>query len=365
LIVTRVGAISTTAEAGDAEYAVGLRAAVVAAIDYALLSIERGGGSNPLPIPVILFSQARLAARSSISLDTVLRRYFAGHAVFGDFVVREARRLDLLCDADFQAVLRSQSVAFDRLVACVSNEHRRELQGIGGDTSHHRRARLVRRLLDGELLDATELSYEFDSHHLGVVASGRGATEAVRATAAALDRRLLLVPQGEDALWAWFGGRRSFNIEDVTRSVSGHWPADARLAIGEPAQGASGWRLTHRQAVAAAAVADSRQEPYVRYAEVALVASALHDELLATSLRRLYLEPLSTARDGGASLRLTLRAYFAARRNISSTAKALRVARQTVVNRLATVERYLDQQIDDCVHELVMALDLDSIDRGR
>jgi hypothetical protein len=41
----------------------------------------------------ILLVQARLAARSDVSLDIVLRRYFAGYSLLGDFLVGEADRL--------------------------------------------------------------------------------------------------------------------------------------------------------------------------------------------------------------------------------------------------------------------------------
>ena len=39
-------------------------------------------------------------------------------------------------------------------------------------------------------------------------------------------------------------------------------------------------------------------EPFVRYVDVALLAAVLQDDLLATSLRKLYLEPLEAERDG-------------------------------------------------------------------
>ena len=119
------------------------------------------------------------------------------------------------------------------------------------------------------------------------------------------------------------------------------------MTIGEPGEGLSGWRLSHRQAKAALQVAERRGQAVLRYADVALLASVLRDDLLVTSLRQLYLEPLERARDGGKAARETLRAYFAAERNVSSTAAVLGVDRRTVTNRMRAIEELFDRPLRD------------------
>ena len=99
----------------------------------------------------------------------------------------------------------------------------------------------------------------------------------------------------------------------------------------------------------------------VRYADVALLASILQDDLLAISLRQLYLAPLSEERDGGSALRQTLRAYFAAERNVSSAAGALSVSRQTVVNRLHVIEERFERSLNSCAAEVEAALRLEDL----
>jgi DNA-binding PucR family transcriptional regulator len=94
----------------------------------------------------------------------------------------------------------------------------------------------------------------------------------------------------------------------------------------------------------------------IRYSDVALLASALQDEVLASSLQRLYLDPLAYERDGGATLRHTLRAYFLACRQVSSTAAVLGVSRQTVAVRLRTIEERIGRSLDGCASEMDTAL---------
>lgn len=109
-------------------------------------------------------------------------------------------------------------------------------------------------------------------------------------------------------------------------------------------------------------VAPARPGGTVRYADVGLLASVAQDPLLSSSLRDMYLAPLSEARDGGVRLRGTLRSYFEAGRNITSAASALGVSRQTVASRLRAVEEMLGRTLESCGPELEVALRLESVD---
>lgn len=229
-----------------------------------------------------------------------------------------------------------------------------------GDTGEQRRTERVRLLLQGEPLDASELAYELDAHHVGLAASGRNAGARLRSVLDRFDRRLLLVRPDDRIWWGWLGGRHRF-CPDELQQLGRASPAGIVLAFGEPAEGLSGWRLTHRQAAAALTVARRGTPATVHYADVALLAAALQDELLRASLRRLYLEPLDIRRDRGPTLRATLRAYLAAGRNVSSAAAALGTRRQTVAQRLREIEGRLDRPLDACLNELELALRLDEL----
>jgi hypothetical protein len=372
--------------AGDtgSEYVQGLRTAVAAAVEFGLAGIEDGGESADIPREAA--AQAQLAARSGVSLEAVLRRYIVGHALLWDFVMEEADRVERMGRASgLREMSRAQASLLDQLVIGVTREHVAELQRAG--RSHEQRLlERVRILLAGEDADAAaafageddiELGYDLDGEHLGVIARGVGAERVLGDVARELDRRVLSMVVGEGVVWAWLGGRRVPRVvelehalsaladrseesrDDAVGPVAGVWV----VAVGEPGRGLEGWRLTHRQAQAAWLVAQHRPTPLTRYGDVALLATALKDEMLSRSLIEMYLAPLKDARAGGPVLLSTLRAYVAAERNASSAAIELGVARSTVINRLRTVEERLGRTLQSCLAEFEVALRLEQLDR--
>jgi len=359
-ILAGVHAVTDLSEAAGADYVRGLEGAVCAAVDYALVALEQSEG-HPPPVPAELLAQARLAARNGVSLETVIRRYFAGFALLSDFLMQEVQE-GAVESSDLQHLMAALSGVLDRLVAAVSDEHARAGGGSSG-AIEERRASQARRLLAGEPPGVADFSYDFDAHHLGLVAQGPEAVEAIRELAIVLDRRPLIVSVGE-ARWAWLGSMKATDPIELREYTRRNWAPQLRLAIGEPAEGLEGWRLTHRQARAAFAVAQRGSERIVRYGDVTILAAVLRDELLVQSLRQLYLDPLARERDGGKALRETLRAYFAADRNVSSTAAALGVTRHTVSNRLRAVEDRMGSPLHELGPEIEIALSVEQLDQN-
>ena len=357
--LARVTEISDPASAPDPAYLAGLRAALSAALDYGLAAIL-APAREPEPVPVQLLGQARLAARNGVSLEAVLRRYAAGHSLLADTLLDEAAAAGIGA-AELKLALRALGERYDRVVVAVSEEYGREAadRPLGAE---RRRCALVRRLLAGEPLDTSELGYSLEGHHLAIVASGASAAQALAELGGRLDRRLLLAEADEQSAWAWLGGRRRFESEELDFIASYPWPDGSALACGEPGRGLGGWRLSHRQAAAALPVAQRSPATLVHYADVALLASVLQDDLLATSLRQGYLAPLESERDGGAAAKQTLRAYFAAAGNVSSAAAALGVSRATVRSRLTAVEERLGRSLDAVATEFDLALRLDQFE---
>lgn len=350
-----------SAGSGDAEYLAGLRATVVAVVDYVLTGIEQGEGWAG-PIPLVAVMQARRAARCGVNLDTLVLRYIAGHRLLGEFVNDEADRAGYSSygHALYQ-LRRTQESLLERLTAAITGEYQQERERMERSPEQWRRE-LVQKLLAGEPVDPTRLDYELDVWHLGVIATGAGAEKAVRGLAHGLGRRLLAVACGEGTVWAWLGGHHKLPIADIEGLLSSDGVADVPLAIGELQKGIDGWRLTHREAQAALPVALSKSQTLTRCANVPLEAALLQHELLAGVLVKNYLSPLDSQKDGGVVLRETLRAYFAKECNAAKAGVVLRVDRHTVRRRLRTIEGALGRLIPACRAELEMALRLDELD---
>ena len=358
-IATRVFAISDPREVADPAYLEGLKAALVAAVEHRLAVLEVGERRAPV-IPPALLAQARLDARDGVSLDTVMRRYFAGNALFGDFLVEAAERAGVP-NADLRRLLGAQATLGDRLLTAISAEYAREAENRPVGTAERRRE-CVKSLLAGELVDQAELGYDLDAHHLGLMARGEGSAETMRELAGQLDRRLLVVRREEEPVWAcWLGGRGPLEAEEAVRTLREIRPEGILITVGEPGERLAGWRFSHRQAKAALPIAERGGRPLLRYAEVTLLASIVRDELAVASFRTLYLAPLAGRRDGE-NLLAALRAYFKAGRNVSSAAAALGLNRRTLGKRLQTVERILGRPLDSLAADLEVALSLEALE---
>jgi hypothetical protein len=359
-IFARIWALSDPAEIDDPEYRVGLRGTVAEAVEYAFQTLERGEDWNA-PMPATVAAQARLAARSGVRLDTVLRRYAAGDRLLGEFIMDETRRFP--SDA-LRQVMRGHGPQVDRLMAAVAAEYMEEAEQIRRSPAQRLGERVQQLLAGDQLLDLSGLEYDFDAWHLGLVVAGVKAEGAGRTLAAGLNRASLVVSRGNGVAWVWLGGQRPLAVAEVEHFRAAGVLGDVSLAVGEPRQGLEGWRLTHHEAQAARLVMLRRPSPLVRASEVTLLAAVLSDDALAKSLRATYLEPLRNLGDSGPILRDTLRAYFGAGFNAAAAAAALRVDRHTVQRRLRKVEEALDCLLHDCHAEIEVALSLEELDEG-
>ena len=354
VILDRVHAIDPSGSRTDPEYLKGLRLAAGAAIDQTIEAMTIGEDRDP-PVPGAVIEQTSLAARRGVSLETVLRRYLAGHAVLADFVGEEAERAGLTA-GQLRRVLRLMAARTDRVLATISSTYVAETSHFRAD---HRRAERVTRLLDGELLDPSSLGYDLDQSHVGLAIAGRGTAEAVKALTGLLGVRRLIVPTEEGVVWAWTGLCRRLDRRRIEAAMPAGMLEGLRIGVGEPASGRIGWRLSHEQALAALSVAVRSEAATVLYRDVAVLAAALKDELLTVSLREMYLRPLEEI-EGGLLL-TTLRAYVAADWNASSCASQLGVSRNTVANRLRAIEEKIGYLHAARTPELVSALALSGL----
>jgi hypothetical protein len=357
------GAVPDRLGGRDPTYQAGLFAAVVVVLDYGLQAIEHGP-ERSAQIPVEAAAQARRAARAGVSLSTVLRRYVAGHKRLGEFVEEETDRIGLLSNgAALHHIHRTRDALLEHLMATVAHEYAQELDRVG---RFQDRLEIVKRLLSGDPVDSVELAeldYELNaSWHLGLVATGTNAEDAVRRLNVGLSHMLLQVSCNDETVWAWLGGPQKLAVTDIERLLATNGLVGVSLGAGEPARGIKGWRQTHRSAQVAHLVA--RRRPHgrlTRYLDVALEATALQDEALGEALIDGYLSPLDDEHGGGFARRRTLRAIFDAEHNISSAASALKVNRRTVHRWLGEIERRLGYRLHEHQAEIEIALRLERL----
>jgi PucR C-terminal helix-turn-helix domain/GGDEF-like domain len=329
------------------------------ALDYGFISTECGADHLP-SVPPALLTHARESASKAVPLQELLNQYLVGYSLFKDLVLEEHERCRFSIGPASRQVLRSNDVAFERLVQAVSYEHEKELR-LRARSKATRQLDLVEELLSGQLVEAPDLPYNLEGTHVAIVGTGQGLAAIIRSLAQVFGIQRLLVCPSPEKVWAWLGSRKGLHSADLVSHLPSPWPPDVRVAIGEPAPQLIGWRRSHRQAIAALAIGVQGERGIVRYAEVPLLASIAMDNLLQVSLQEMYLTPLAIGRDSGQAIRETLRAYFAAGRNGASAAAALGLSRQTIAQRLHQAEERLGQPLKDCAEALYTALQLEEL----
>jgi hypothetical protein len=252
---------------------------------------------------------------------------------------------------------RTEDPLLDRLVGAIEREYVDAHDSMEPEPEQ-RRAHVVQSLLAEETVDLAELAdlgYDLQAGwHIGMIATGGGLQPALERAKRELVCQLLEVAQGDTA-WIWLGAPHKLDEAHLERVLSANRAAWRSLALGQLRRGLDGWRQTHREAKGVLPLALRTPGTLVRYTDGPLLAAALENQTLAAWLTEL-LAPLRTRPDGGMRLLETLRAYIDAECNGSSAASMLKVRRQTVTNRLRTVEDLLGRELRSCLATLDVAL---------
>jgi hypothetical protein len=311
---------------------------------------------------------ARYAARLGVPLHQVLQQYRMGHAIQWEAWFELVDEAEPDPDARRELLERASRFFFDYAdrMCRFATEHYTDERERVLRSHEQRRVHMVRELLDGRAVEPGALGYELDGvDHVGVIASGPEAAEAVRELAHGLGRHALIVGEAEETWWAWLGGRQAGGGREaphddaLDRALARlRPPPGVRLALGAGAEGADGFRRTHRQALAAHRAAMRRDEPVVRYQDVALEALAATDREAAREFVAMELRGIAGDDTRSAKLRDTLAAWFASGHNAAATAAALGVHEQTVAQRLRAVEERTGRPVTRRRAELETALRL-------
>jgi hypothetical protein len=327
-----------------------------------LTAIWTGLKTGPDPAmtapPPFAVGEAIGAAQLGISLESLLHTFRICHRLKLDEVMEEAEARIPDPDVRSAAIRRTHRwlfTYFDWITPLVTEAYQRERDAQFRGRERRKR-QLVRRLLDGDTVDERELGYRIDQEHIGIVAWGAHAEQAMTALADATDASVFVTTGSDNAAWGWIGGRAV--QPQSAETVADLLPPDTYIALGASGQGLDGFRATHRQALEARRVARLLEARVTRFEDVEFVALTTQDPQMARDFVHRQLGPLAADDDRSAVLRETLRAYFDAGLNAAAASARLNVNDRTVAYRIRTIEDRLGGPILGRQDELSLALRL-------
>ncbi|WCB93425.1 hypothetical protein DSM104299_02138 [Baekduia alba] len=323
------------------------------------------GRAEPAHLPPGAVDEALTAARDRVAWGLVDRTYRIGHAILWEELLAEIEdwplqgrgRSDLL-----RVVSRYLFAYVDHVTGELAEIHQaerdRQLRG-----HELRQIAWVRDVLDGTPVTDEAGDYDLRREHVCVVAWGEQAELAITELGRRLDATVLIVPGQGSALWGWVGGRPTLPERWDTALASFAPAGDTSMSLGDPADGADGFRRTHRQATEAARVARLVAPAVVRYRDVALEALLLRDERAARAFVDERIGTLLVDDDRTRVLLETLVAYVDAGWVAASAAARLGVHERTIAYRLATIEKRLDHPLTQRRLEVGAALRIAGVAR--
>ena len=335
-----------------------LIASVTANISTIMDVIEAGSLDGEIQAPAAAVEYARRLAQRGVAISALLRAYRLGQGSFQHQVMRAISAETNDPEAVIEASLRLSTIVFDyidraseQVVAAYQLERDRWMRNRGAIRSAR-----VMSVLAGGAVDITEtektIGYPSRQTH-------RGAVAWVDDTAPRPDRlshlerlvsRLaehhhsarspLVIAPDDSTVWAWLPVTAA-PVEDEHampfESEEGTW-----VALGDPAAGVDGFRLTHRQARRAqivAMAAEPKRAPRLTESRQAGMVGLMCADLDAVQawvhevLGRLAIDDEGTAR-----LRATVRAFLSAGGSYTAAAQTLLLHKNTVQYRIRKQE---------------------------
>jgi DNA-binding PucR family transcriptional regulator len=315
---------------------------------------------------------ARETARAGAGLRVITRGLRVGHRNFLELWDQQLVAQGLPADVLSEAVARSRDMTFrwiDILGERLTDEYEAERERLVR-SGEAQRARAVATLLAGEAADPRALSrvlrYELGRTHVGLVlwvdADHAGGDAARRMERAAQEiarslggRTALTLSSTATVTWAWIGASRAPELD----LLPGLRTDGVSVAVGEPADGADGFRTTHQDAIDAQRVARGRARragAIVQYGNVELAAMLVGDLERARRFVHRHLGALAQDDEETARLRATLRVYLDEQGSRQATAERLGVHSNTVGNRVNRCQDLLGRTFGGRLLELHAAL---------
>jgi DNA-binding PucR family transcriptional regulator len=324
--------------------------------------------------PSTAMEYARRRAQRGTSLTALLRAYRLGHTCFSDWMLRE------LAQHAAAQMITAATLSMSRIVAGYVDQTSEEIVAAYASEREHwlrnrstARAARIRDLLSGERISvsATEatLGYRLRQYHVGLVCWADDTAAAVD-NITRLERAVghvagkadcsgepVFLPRDVSSAWAWLplGIRDLF---DAAQASTAEVDGDMHFAFGGVAKGTPGFRLTHRQALAAQAVALAGSPPprAVAFREVAPVAMMLGSPDLLRAWVLVTLGGLAGDDEHHARLRETLLVFLQTGGSYKTTAEQLMLHKNTVQYRIRKAEESLGQPVSQNRDDIGLAL---------
>ena len=325
--------------------------------------------SYPADAPPAALAYARRLAQRGVPVGELLRAYRVGQACFMQWCYQELAVQARDLTTALAAAMRLTESTFsyiDRVSELVLTAYVRARDEWVRNTVAVRTAQ-VRSLLAGGPIEVNRvepaLGYRLRQYHLGIVA---WVEEAARTegTLVELERmagrladhlsegaRALFVSRDESSAFIWMplGSEQALRT-DVLGGTPLTSDVSVRLAVGEPAEGPEGFRVTIREALrahAVALIAGPAAPRVIRFGEVAPVALLAEDIGAARSWVGRALGPLAADDDQTARLRETLHVFLSTGGSYQETAERLSLHKNTVFYRVRKAQEVRGRKVAD------------------
>jgi hypothetical protein len=352
-----------------------LRSSSVQNVVNALKVFELHIDAATVEVPAAATGFARRLAQRGVPIGALLRAYRVSHSLFQERMIRGISGL-----ATDPAVVAAASIAMsttmfvlvDRASELVEVTYEEERDSWMRNRVAVRWAR-VTSLLGSTSVDVGDaeatLGYAMRQAHLGAVVwsePGSDVTEPLSRLERAVTRLAgylgcrkapLFVASDESTVWAWLPQPRMPVVEDFAglRVEDGVW-----VALGHVASGVDGFRLTHRQARQAQAVAlAARAKDRARVtasAQVGPIALMCADIGAVRAWVREILGDLAIDDQGHRRLRETLWDFLSAQGSYTAVAERSALHRNTVRYRVRRAEEILGHGLESGRLDVEVAL---------
>ncbi|HEX6390060.1 MAG TPA: helix-turn-helix domain-containing protein [Solirubrobacteraceae bacterium] len=348
-------------------------ASCTANIDQICRMLASGAPAEDLVAPEPALDYARAIVQRRLPLPVLLRAYRVGHGYFWNIASGvlseqlEERSRTAALDAASNFMFEYIDVMSDALVGEYQVERDRWVR-----TAAAIRAETVREILDGhyehERAASSRLGYELRRTHVALILAGEAESQT-RPGAAGLEHQAteaaavlgcadpLLIPAGAAVLWAWCGTFKPPTPAALAKLERYQPPAGVRMAVGRPAFGIDGFRVTHVEAAHASRFWDlGAPHGTTSYSSVEVISLLASDLPRARRFVGGALGALAEQSDAAAGLRSTLLCFLAHGCSHVQAAHELQMHQNTVYNRVRRAEELLGGPVTERRVELHTAL---------